>query len=126
MKSAALKNTSLLAALLMAGALGGAGVGAFNTLHSPAIAAPGAITSGSLSISSICGKSGRAAVDVTLPIELVDKLPDVIAPGAAIAGECRVLNAPTPAPPRAPAINRAATRDVFFRAADFMELTFQL
>ncbi len=45
MKSAALKNTSLVAALLMAGAIGGAGVGAFNTLHSPAVAAPAAVVS---------------------------------------------------------------------------------
>ena len=45
MKSAALKNTSLVAALLMAGAIGGAGGGAFNTLHSPAVAAPAAVVS---------------------------------------------------------------------------------
>ncbi len=45
MKSVALKNTSLVAALLMAGAIGGAGVGAFNTLHSPALAAPSALVS---------------------------------------------------------------------------------
>ncbi len=39
MKSAALKNTALVVALLTAGAIGGAGVGAFNTLHSAAAAA---------------------------------------------------------------------------------------
>ena len=38
MKSAALKNASPLSAFLMAGA----GVGAFNTLHSPAVAAASA------------------------------------------------------------------------------------
>ena len=47
MKSAALKNTSLVAALLMAGAIGGAGVGAFNTLHSAAVAAPAPVISAS-------------------------------------------------------------------------------
>ncbi|MDB5963573.1 MAG: DegQ family serine endoprotease, partial [Polaromonas sp.] len=40
MTSAALKNTSLVVALLTAGAIGGAGVGAFNAIHAPAIAAP--------------------------------------------------------------------------------------
>ncbi|MES2192078.1 MAG: DegQ family serine endoprotease [Pseudomonadota bacterium] len=45
MKSAALKNTSLVAALLTAGAIGGAGVSAFNALHSPSIAAPAPIVS---------------------------------------------------------------------------------
>lgn len=45
MKSAALKNTYLVSALLMAGAIGGAGVGAFNTLHSPAVASPSALIS---------------------------------------------------------------------------------
>ena len=40
MKSAALKNTSLVLALLTAGAIGGAGVGAFNALHTRAAAAP--------------------------------------------------------------------------------------
>ena len=40
MKSAALKNTSLVVALLTAGAIGGAGVGAFNALHQNAAATP--------------------------------------------------------------------------------------
>ena len=40
MKSAALKNTSLVVALLTAGAVGGAGVGAFNALHQNAAATP--------------------------------------------------------------------------------------
>jgi len=39
MTSAVSSNTRLVAALLAAGAIGGAGVGAFNTLHSPASAA---------------------------------------------------------------------------------------
>ncbi len=44
MSSAALKNTRLVVALLAAGAIGGAGVSAFNSTHSPAIAAaPAAI-----------------------------------------------------------------------------------
>ena len=47
MKSAALKNTSLVAALLLAGAIGGVGVGAFNTLHSPANAAATPLVSAS-------------------------------------------------------------------------------
>ena len=52
MKSAALKNTSLVAALLMAGAIGGVGVGAFNTLHTPSIAAPAAIVASAPGITS--------------------------------------------------------------------------
>ena len=40
MKSAALKNTSLVAALLTAGVIGGAGMSAFSSLHAPAVAAP--------------------------------------------------------------------------------------
>ena len=43
MTSRALKNTSLVVALLTAGAIGGAGVGAFHALHTPSIAAPGAL-----------------------------------------------------------------------------------
>ena len=43
MTSGALKNTSLVVALLTAGAIGGAGVGAFNALHVPSIAAPAAL-----------------------------------------------------------------------------------
>ena len=39
MKSAALKNTSLVVALLTAGAIGGAGVTALNAMHAPATAA---------------------------------------------------------------------------------------
>jgi hypothetical protein len=31
------------------------------------------------------------------------------------------LRAVTPAPPMAPAVNRATTSEVFFKAADFME-----
>jgi serine protease Do len=45
MKSPALKKTTLVASLLLAGAIGGAGVGAFNSLYSAALAAPGAISS---------------------------------------------------------------------------------
>ncbi|MES2512322.1 MAG: DegQ family serine endoprotease [Pseudomonadota bacterium] len=56
MKSAALKNTSLVAALLTAGAIGGAGVSAFNALHSPSIAAPSAI------VSSAPGITGGSAL----------------------------------------------------------------
>ncbi len=43
MTSRAMKNTSLVVALLTAGAIGGAGVGAFNALHAPSVAAPGAL-----------------------------------------------------------------------------------
>ena len=39
MTSTVLSNTRLVAALLVAGAIGGAGVGAFNALHLPASAA---------------------------------------------------------------------------------------
>ncbi|MEO6321271.1 MAG: peptidase, partial [Polaromonas sp.] len=49
MKSTALNNTRLIVALLTAGAIGGAGVGAFNAVHSAATAAmaPPAIVAGS-------------------------------------------------------------------------------
>ena len=49
MTSKALTNTSLVMALLAAGAIGGAGVGAFNTLHTPASAqsAPAIVASAS-------------------------------------------------------------------------------
>ena len=49
MKSAALKNTSLVVALLTAGVIGGAGVGAFNTLHITAAAAPPVLAANSAS-----------------------------------------------------------------------------
>ena len=52
MKSSALKNTSLVAALLTAGAIGGVGVSAFNSLHSPALAAPVPIVSTAPGITS--------------------------------------------------------------------------
>ena len=42
MMSKSLKNTSLVVALLTAGAIGGAGVAAFNALHAPVFAAPAA------------------------------------------------------------------------------------
>lgn len=45
MMSRALKNTTLVAALLTAGAIGGAGVGAFNAMHAPAFATPALMAS---------------------------------------------------------------------------------
>ncbi len=57
MNSRALKNTSLIAALLTAGAIGGAGAGAFNALHSPSIAAPAPQTSG-----MVAGVSGGTSL----------------------------------------------------------------
>ena len=58
MTSRALKNTSLVLALLTAGVIGGAGVGALNALHAPASAAdaPSAL------ISSATGTPGAAQV----------------------------------------------------------------
>ena len=47
MTSRALKNTSLVVALLTAGAIGGAGVGALNALNAPAFAAPTTLAAGS-------------------------------------------------------------------------------
>ena len=50
MTSKALTNTSLVMALLAAGAIGGAGVGAFNTLHSPVAAqSPPAVVGSAIS-----------------------------------------------------------------------------
>ena len=59
MTSAALKNTSLVVALLTAGAIGGAGVGVFNTLHSTATAAPPVLMASSA--------SGTVSSSATLP-----------------------------------------------------------
>ena len=55
MKSTALNNTRLVAALLAAGAIGGAGVGAFNAAHSSATAAmsPPAVVSGPAAVSMV-------------------------------------------------------------------------
>ena len=47
MTSRALKNTSLVVALLTAGAIGGAGVGVLNALNAPAFAAPTTLAAGS-------------------------------------------------------------------------------
>ncbi len=59
MTSRALKNTSLVVALLTAGAIGGAGVGAFNALHPPSIAAPAALVQNST--------AGNVSSSVALP-----------------------------------------------------------
>src|SRR5690349_11905700 len=60
MSSTALKNTRLVAALLAAGAIGGAGVGAINILHSGATAAtPPAI--------SAPASTGAASIPMALP-----------------------------------------------------------
>ena len=53
--SRALKNTSLVAALLTAGVIGGAGVGALNALNAPAFAAP----------TTLAGNSAAGAVSST-------------------------------------------------------------
>lgn len=78
MTSKALTNTSLVMALLAAGAIGGAGVGAFNTLHSPAAAqsAPaivGPATSGPVSSATtlpdfpqITQRYGPAVVNISV------------------------------------------------------------
>ncbi len=47
MMSRALKNTSLVAALLTAGAIGGAGVSAINAMHAPVFAAPTTLSTNS-------------------------------------------------------------------------------
>ncbi|MCY1170946.1 peptidase [compost metagenome] len=62
MKSTALKNSSLVIALLTAGAIGGAGVGAFNALQTPSIAAPLAALS-----SSAAGDISSSAVVPNFP-----------------------------------------------------------
>lgn len=76
MKTAALKNTSLVLALLAAGAIGGAGVGAFNVLHTPSMAAPALVannTTGALSapmalpdFSQITERYGPAVVNISV------------------------------------------------------------
>ncbi|WP_431097860.1 DegQ family serine endoprotease [Polaromonas aquatica] len=75
MKSEALKNTRLVAALLAAGAIGGAGVSALNALHPVATAAvPPAIVAGSTSsaplalpdFSQITERYGPAVVNISV------------------------------------------------------------
>jgi serine protease Do len=59
MKSAALKNTTLVVALLTAGAIGGAGVGAFNKFQAPAIAA--------MSPATVLTSTGAISANAGLP-----------------------------------------------------------
>ena len=76
MKSAALNNTRLVVALLAAGAIGGAGVGAFNAVYTPAIAAvsPPAIVASSAAatpmalpdFSQITERYGPAVVNISV------------------------------------------------------------
>ncbi|MDW5443643.1 DegQ family serine endoprotease [Polaromonas sp. SM01] len=76
MKTAALKNTSLVLALLAAGAVGGAGVGAFNILHTPSMATPALVantSTGALSspmalpdFSQITERYGPAVVNISV------------------------------------------------------------
>ena len=75
MKSAALNNTRLVVALLAAGAIGGAGVGAFNAVHTSAsAAAPPAIVASSAAatpmalpdFSQITERYGPAVVNISV------------------------------------------------------------
>lgn len=78
MKSAALTNTRLVVALLTAGAIGGAGVGALNTMHSVVTAAtPPAVVAGTLApipgvpvalpdFSQITERYGPAVVNISV------------------------------------------------------------
>lgn len=75
MKSAALNNTRLVAALLAAGLIGGAGVSAFNAAHPSAIAAPtpAIVASGSAApsmalpdFSQITERHGPAVVNISV------------------------------------------------------------
>ncbi|MEO7400163.1 MAG: DegQ family serine endoprotease [Polaromonas sp.] len=75
MKSAALNNTRLVVALLAAGAIGGAGVGAFNAVHSSALAAspPTIVASANAStpmalpdFSQITERYGPAVVNISV------------------------------------------------------------
>ncbi len=75
MKSTALKNTRLIAALLAAGAIGGTGVGALNLIHGPAMAAtPPAVVAASVAstpmalpdFSQITERYGPAVVNISV------------------------------------------------------------
>lgn len=74
MTSAALKNTRLVVALLAAGAIGGAGVSAFNSIHPPAMAAaPAAIVAAAPiqpvappDFSQITDRYGPAVVNISV------------------------------------------------------------
>lgn len=72
MKFPALNKTSLIAALLTAGAIGGAGVGAYNGLHTPALAAlapvaTSAVTGTSLpDFPQITAQYGPAVVNISV------------------------------------------------------------
>ncbi len=74
MTSAALKNTRLVVALLAAGAIGGAGVSAFNSVHPPAMAAAPAAIAAAAPIqpvappdfSQITDRYGPAVVNISV------------------------------------------------------------
>ena len=72
MTSAVSRNTRLVAALLAAGAIGGAGVGAFHALHSPAsaaIAPPAFVAAGPLALpdfSQITERYGPSVVNISV------------------------------------------------------------
>ena len=72
MNSPALNKTSLIAALLTAGAIGGAGVGAYNGLHTPALAALAPVASSAVTGTSlpdfpqITAQYGPAVVNISV------------------------------------------------------------
>ena len=67
MKFPALNNTSLVVALLAAGAIGGAGVGAFNAVHGTAAAALSAAPP-----AAVAGNAGAAYTPLATPMALPD------------------------------------------------------
>ncbi|MGH6639595.1 MAG: trypsin-like peptidase domain-containing protein, partial [Polaromonas sp.] len=84
MKSAALKNTGLIVALLAAGAVGGAGVGALNAIHATATAASSsAMVASSVAatpmalpdFSQITERYGPAVVNVSVTTKVSDESP---------------------------------------------------
>jgi serine protease Do len=67
MASKALTNTSLVAALLAAGAIGGAGVGAFNAAHLPAAAAAASASTSTMPAPVVANAMGTASPASALP-----------------------------------------------------------
>jgi serine protease Do len=98
MKSAALKNTRLVLALLAAGAIGGAGVGALNALHATAGAAtaPAAVTTSAAGMpmalpdfSQITERYGPAVVNISVTgtTKVSDESPLAQGDGDALSGD---------------------------------------
>ncbi|MDO8718101.1 MAG: DegQ family serine endoprotease [Polaromonas sp.] len=104
MKSTAVKNTRLVVALLAAGALGGAGVGAFNAVHtraSAAVSAPAVVASSAAStpmalpdFSQITERYGPSVVNISVTGTTKVSSDSPLAQGGGDEGGDPLLNGP--------------------------------